>query len=93
LFIFFICLGIGLQLAFNIMTTAKIQKIAADEVRATKSSTNNMVSQGVSGIILSSFKFITNESDFLWGYISVFIVYTLILSVFYLWRRHKNVNA
>ncbi len=85
-FVFLICIGIGFQLAFNILTVTKIQEIAPSEVRATKSSTNNMISQGVSGIILTSFKFISNEADFLIAYIVVFIVYALLLGGLYVWK-------
>lgn len=87
-FIFLICVGIGFQLVFHVMTMSRIQEIAASEMRATKSSTNNMVSQGVSGIILTSFKFISNEHDFFWAYMLILGVYIILLTLFYVWRKN-----
>ena len=84
--IFLICIGIGAQLSFNILTVATIQKIASAEVRATTSSSYNLVAQGIAGIMLSSFKFLVKYLSFTEIYLLYLGIYIIIGISIYFWK-------
>ena len=89
-FIFLICLGIGAQLSFNILTVSAIQKIAKSNIRATTSSAYNLVAQGVAGIMLSSFKFLADKLPFSTIYLLYLAIYALVLGfLFLVWKLRK----
>jgi len=88
--IFLICIGIGAQLSFNILTVATIQKIASASVRATTSSSYNLVAQGVAGIMLSSFKFLVNHLSFTEIYLLYLGIYIIIGLSIYCWKFAAN---
>lgn len=81
--IFLICCGIGLQLAFHIVTISKVQKIAAINSRATLSSTNNFVAQGVSGLMLTSGKFLLQDNNYTEVYIIFAVLYVVLFMLLY----------
>lgn len=56
--LFFVCIGIGFQLAFAIANINNIHNFALEETRATISSVNNMLQQTISGLSLICFKFV-----------------------------------
>ena len=56
--LFFVCIGIGFQLAFAIANINHIHTYAIEETRATISSVNNMLQQTISGLSLICFKFV-----------------------------------
>lgn len=84
--IFLICIGIGAQLSFNILTIATIQKIASASVRATTSSSYNLVAQGVAGIMLSSFKFLVKYLSFTEIYLLYLGIYIVLGLGIYCWK-------
>ena len=84
--IFLICIGIGAQLSFNILTIATIQKIASANVRATTSSSYNLVAQGVAGVMLSSFKFLVKYLTFTEIYLLYLGLYIAFGILIYFWK-------
>jgi len=60
--LFFVCVGIGFQLAFYIANNNNVHIHAKEETRATISSVNNMLQQTISGISLICFKFVIEPS-------------------------------
>lgn len=90
-----ICIGIGAQLLFHILTIASLQKITASDIRATASSSYNLVAQGIAGIMLSSFKFLATNMDFKQIYLLYLALYVVMISAVYLWHKanlHKEVS-
>ena len=88
--IFLICVGIGAQLSFNILTVSTIQKIAIGSVRATTSSSYNLVAQGIAGVMLSSFKFLVNYLNFTEIYLLYLGIYVIIGLSIYSWRFYDD---
>lgn len=80
--IFFVCIGIGFQLAFAIANINHIHVYALEETRATISSVNNMLQQTISGISLICFKFVISPSNNLAG-LSFSLAFTL-FAIFYM---------
>lgn len=88
--IFFICIGIGFQLLFHIITISQIQKYTVSTNRATASSVNNLFSQGLSGLILMSFKFLFTKMTFAQIYLLYMFVYVIILGIYFSYFRKRH---
>ena len=93
--ILLICIGIGAQLLFHILTIASLQRITNANIRATASSSYNLVGQGIAGIMLSSFKFLATKMTFTQIYLLYLGLYIIMISVVYLWHKtslHKEIS-
>lgn len=91
--IFFICIGIGFQLLFHILTISEIQKHSLSQGRATASSVNNLFSQGLSGLILMSFKFLFNKMSFSEIYLLYLGIFIALLCAYFVYFRAKKIPS
>jgi len=93
--LFFVCIGIGFQLAFAIANISHIHIYALEETRATISSVNNMLQQTISGLSLICFKFVIAPAKGITGLsfstaFSVFGIFYMSLFAFLLYKIHKR---
>jgi hypothetical protein len=93
--LFFVCIGIGFQLAFAIANINHIHNFALEETRATISSVNNMLQQTISGLSLICFKFVIAPTEGVTGLsfsvaFSVFGAFYMSLFVYLLYKIHKR---
>lgn len=54
----FICIVIGFQLTFTLGQVSRLHSLVASDIRSTVSSVNNLISRGISGILLICLKFL-----------------------------------
>jgi len=93
--LFFVCIGIGFQLAFFIANNNNIHYHALEETRATISSVNNMLQQTISGISLICFKFVISPAEgvtglsFSWAFF-IFGVFYMSVFTFLFYKIHQR---
>jgi MFS family permease len=89
--LFFVCIGIGFQLAFALANTSHIHTYAKEETRATISSVSNMLQQTISGISLICFKFVVSPDSDLsgLGFSGAFIVFGIIYMSLFVFLFYK----
>lgn len=93
--LFFVCIGIGFQLAFAIANINNIHNFALEETRATISSVNNMLQQTISGLSLICFKFVVAPSSDVAGLgfsaaFSIFGAFYMSIFAFLLYKIYKR---
>ena len=93
--LFFVCIGIGFQLAFAIANINHIHNFALEETRATISSVNNMLQQTISGLSLIAFKFVIAPTKDITGLsfsaaFSVFGIFYMSVFIYLLYKiQHR----
>ena len=89
--LFFVCIGIGFQLAFAIANINHIHTFAKEETRATISSVNNMLQQTISGTMLICFKFIIAPGGNLQGlsFPTAYSIYAVFYMAIFTFLLHK----
>ena len=93
--LFFVCIGIGFQLAFYIANNNHVHNHALEATRATISSVNNMLQQTISGLSLICFKFVISPAEGITGLsfsaaFSIFGVLYMLGFVFLFYKIQKR---
>ena len=86
-----ICLIIGCQVLFTIMHVSRLHKFVEFDNRGSLMAINNLVSRGISAVILISSKFLMDKFNLTDFYLVAFIIYLITCGYFMLKTFHEKV--
>lgn len=77
----FVCLAIGLYMAYSVSVTSLIHKFAQNQTRATMSSVNNMLAGFFSGIFLVAYKYLIAHLSITFAFLIFTVLFLFVFKI------------